>query len=433
MRGGAWVMFGYMASNLIRLFSNLAVAYFLSPVAFGIFAVGMSIQTSLEMITDLGVNASVVREKEGESPTFIRTAWTVQLIRNLLIGCLLLMVAGLALTPLWAAWFADGTVYREPVMPAIIAAIAITVIFNGFRSLGTAVHERRLNFHRVMTLQIASQLSGSVATVSAAMLGCGVWSLVIGMVTNTTISVVGSYLYMRMPRPHLALDRAYLGIIVNYGKWLLVASLLGFITNRGDQLIFGGLLDASQFGLYAVAGIWVFALRSVFSMVSNKLAYPVFSEIARERPDDRTRIYYRLRLMIDLAAVGIFVAIALLAEPVFNILYADRYDGVGAIVKLMSLMVLLLPFNLLSTILLSKGESRRFAVVVIGPALAIVLGVPLVFDWYGFRPAVIVAASANLMSIPVLWAVARDTIRLDFRRELPLLACWLAALVYSLM
>jgi hypothetical protein len=46
------------------------------------------------MFSDFGLNASVIRSARGDDPVFLQTAWTVQILRGVMLWLISVMLAG---------------------------------------------------------------------------------------------------------------------------------------------------------------------------------------------------------------------------------------------------------------------------------------------------------------------------------------------------
>lgn len=112
LKGGVVALSGFGAAQAIRLASNLVMTRLLAPDAFGLMGVTLALQVWIAMMSDLGLDASIVRSKNGEDPKFLATARLLQLARALLIALLLALI-GFALPSLAA----NGPFGRHPFTP----------------------------------------------------------------------------------------------------------------------------------------------------------------------------------------------------------------------------------------------------------------------------------------------------------------------------
>jgi hypothetical protein len=87
----AAVAFGYQA--LLRILSTVLLTRMLEPRVFGVFSVVISILYVVQMFSDLGVRSFDTDTEKTIDPTFLRCCWTVQILRGLVVGFVILVVA----------------------------------------------------------------------------------------------------------------------------------------------------------------------------------------------------------------------------------------------------------------------------------------------------------------------------------------------------
>lgn len=426
LKGGVVALGGFGAAQALRLASNLIMTRLLAPDAFGLMAIVLSFEILIGMLSDLGLDASIVRSKRGEDPAFLATARTMQLVRSLFIALVMVIVA--ATLPFLAAsgMFPEGSVYADPRLPWFMALMALSVAVTGFNAMRVALHNRTLNLVPVIRLELGAQAIGIAATAAGAIAGFGAYALAFGAVIASTAKAGGSHVFLSGPPARFGFNRDHFREIFGYGKWLLVASTLGWLVQRGDQVLFGWLFEATAFGLYSIAVIWIVSARSVVEMVQRRVAYPAMSEVHRDRPQDLTRIYRRMRFVYEAACLGLFAGIVLFADIVIRFLYPDAYSDVAHYLRLLSVSLLLVPYKLLSTVLLTGGDSRRFTIVVATPGIALFGLTPLILDWRGADAAIVFAALTPLLAIPFNWRYAGKFIKVDYARE-----CMMAVIAIS--
>src|SRR5215218_6278937 len=91
--GSAFAIGGHVASQAVRFASNLALQRLLWPEIFGIMALVATFQQGLAMFSDIGIGASIIQHRRGDHPEFLRTAWTLQVIRGMLLWAAAVVVA----------------------------------------------------------------------------------------------------------------------------------------------------------------------------------------------------------------------------------------------------------------------------------------------------------------------------------------------------
>src|SRR5665213_3405929 len=85
LRGTAWTLGAFGVSQGLRLVTNVALARLLAPELFGIMVIVNSIRIGIELISDVGIGQNIVHNTDAEKPDFYNTAWTLQLIRSVVL------------------------------------------------------------------------------------------------------------------------------------------------------------------------------------------------------------------------------------------------------------------------------------------------------------------------------------------------------------
>ena len=85
MRSSAWTIFGFVASQGIRFGSNLILTRLLFPEAFGMMALVTVAMVGLGNFSDIGTGPAIAYNRRGDDPDFLDTAWTLHVIRGVLL------------------------------------------------------------------------------------------------------------------------------------------------------------------------------------------------------------------------------------------------------------------------------------------------------------------------------------------------------------
>ena len=428
--GAAVATVGFGMGQAIRLAGNLIMARFLAPEAFGLMAVAFSIQMWLAMLTDFGINTSVIRSKSSEDPSFLQTAWTLQVCRDLLIAGLFGMV-GFAVLALQAnGGVKAGTIYADPLLPPVMWAICAATVISAFRSIRLPMAQRNIALRRLVAMEISAQLFAIIVMVTAAVAGAGVFALVLGMIASAVFTTIASYVMFEGAASRFGFVRKHFNELFHFGKWLLAASFFGFLINRGDKLLFGYLLSSNAFSIYAIAGIWIAAIETLVATVLQKVAYPALSEISRENPEKLRASYEMFRRAAEGGCLFVFACVFFLSDFAFDLLYPESFAGVAEYMRLLSPMILLLPYRLLFLITLVDGDSRKFTLLTLASGAGFLVITPLAFAVFGAKIAILTVALLPIFSLPIAWRFAARRFSLNAVNEAAPLAAALLVAAY---
>lgn len=415
----------------LRLAGNLVMTRLLLPEAFGLMAIVGTLLAGLTLMSDLGINRSVVRSPEGEMPHYLRVAWVVQAIRGTALAGLVLAVAGL-LAVLAPDIAPPGTVYADPRLPGLVALAALAMLMKGFESPNQFVAMRRMAAGRIAAVNLASQVAGLAAMIGLGLASPTVWALVAGMLAGGAVRLALTHLAFDGPRMAFAWDQRITTELWDFGKWLLGSSALTFVAGHADRLILGALLDTESLGFYTIALMWVQAGRQLIGKLTGSIGFSVFSEVRRSRPGATADIFRRFTRVIDGLCLAGFLAVLFGGPFLIHLLYPASYAPAAALMPLLGVLVLSSRFDTLGMLVLSEGNSQAMLSTSALRAAALCLALPLAFMQFGIAGALLATALSPLAAAPLLIARARPVLKGRVGIDLVWLAAIpaLAALIY---
>jgi O-antigen/teichoic acid export membrane protein len=432
---GVWRFGGVGAQQAIRLAGNLLMTRLLVPEAFGLVAVVASLQAGLVMMTDVGVQQSVIRSAKGEDARFLRTAWTFNLLKFLLVALGMTLLGAVVMAAQQAFDLGD-TIYADSVLGPLLMAWSLTLASRGFISINVKLAERRLAVGRVVLLELFEKALSVAAMIAFALVEPSVWALFWGALIGTAAHAALSHVVLPGPRMGFLLDRAHAAEIWRFGKWLIGSSIFGFLARQGDRFILGALLAPADFGLYAVARLWIDAAGDAILKITGPLNYAAIGEVSRRERGGLAGAFAKLRIIQFLICLAPFAGVVLLGREAIDLLYAPDYHKVGFYLTLLAPLPLLYMYLPLHFLILNWGDSRMIATVTALRFAAIVTALPLAYYLFGVAGAVLAAALNNAWGAPRQIALGARLTPMSRRRELATLAAvvagggavaWLAA------
>jgi O-antigen/teichoic acid export membrane protein len=352
----------------------------------------------IQMFSDFGIGASIVREREGEDPTFLDTAWTIQILR----GIALWLAACLAALP-----FADF--YGEAALRTLLPVVGLSAIVGGFNSTALFTHQRRLTIGRLTTIDLGSYSVGVILMLSWAWLSPSVWALVAGSMLTAAVKMAASHLWLERRKHRLALDARALESLFRFGRWIFLSTILTFLLQQGDRAALGRLLDIGALGVYSIALLWSRSAIEVMLRLNQRVVFPVYSQFARSRPEDLRRRVRRTRLILLGAFLPPLWVLAICGELLIGLLYDPRYAEAGWILCILASGAVATVVSVSQgSILLAKGDSLRFMLLQITRGTLMVGGM-----WIGWKAAELAGlvsgiALSRFLDYPMLaWSVRR--------------------------
>lgn len=312
-RASIWAILGFGAAQVLRLATNLILTRLLLPEAFGLMALATIAIQGLSFVTDIGITASIIQNKRGNTSGFLNTAWIIGIIRGLLITIVVLLLS----VPF-------SLFYQEPQLIAIVSALGLTAFFMGFRSTIITLAHRNLFIGRLTALELGCQVMSISAMVIWAWISPSVWALVAGNLLNAFGYAVFSHFIYPNQRVRCQFNPVYAREIFRFGKWMFLTSTLTFLASQIDRLTLAKMASLHLVGIYSIGFMWAFVLLQLVQAWTGRVMLPLASASLRATEGDQPNLlaYRRYLVFLSAIAVGLFGG---LFPPIFRMLYTPVY------------------------------------------------------------------------------------------------------------
>jgi O-antigen/teichoic acid export membrane protein len=259
-----------------------------------------------------------------------------------------------------------------------------------------------------------------------------IWALVAGGVGAALARAVLSHVWLPGVDNRWEWDRSAVHEVIQFGKWIFIASILGFLVNSGDRLLLGGLVSSSILGFYSIASLISSSLEGILSKIMGDVSFPAFSEVVRDRRSDLQRTYYQF--LGPIGAVAYFSAgfFMTFGQTLIHLLYDRRYEQVGWMLELVSAVLLTIPFRLATQSFLALGMPKLQSHIILVRLVFLFVATPVAFHFFGLVGALIAIVVSHFTSIPIVIFYNLRFGLFNLRKESYLLLFVVAGLVAGL-
>jgi O-antigen/teichoic acid export membrane protein len=413
----AWAGSGHVTGQLLRLAANLVLARLLMPEAFGIMSVIAALMAALYLFSDIGTSISVVQSKRGTDEDFLNTAWTLQVIRGVILwlaGSTISLLIGLGQS---LHWFKEGTVYADARLPPLLAVACLATILGGLASINISLAERQMNLKRLTLIELLSQAFGAMVMVVGAWITGSIWFLVIGNLAQGVLRTSLSHAVLHGTRARLRLEGPAVRELLGTAKWILLSSVLGFIAANGDRFLLGGIIDSATMGIYSIALGLAGIVASSISMLYSKVVFPSLSEVVRSHSAELGRVYQKFQAIADIAIGTLAGFLFMMSHLIVDVLYDDRYLLAGHVFAVLCIGSLGERFRVVEQMYLALGRTSLVAYSMAPRVIVLGLGIPLGHASWGLDGALAAIVLSQFSHWPLaIWF--RSTLGLNrFMRD----------------
>lgn len=418
LNAGTWTLISYAFSYAFRLGSNLLMTRLLLPEMFGVMAIAMMVLVGLALFSDVGLKPSVVQNRRGDDPLFLNTAWVIQIARGAVLCSGAVIISSLIALAGQFGLIPHGSVYADPDLPYVIAALSLFSLISGFDSTKSLQASRNLQLAKLTRIDVGSQVVGFVVTVSYAIAFPSIWALVAGTLASAATRTVLTHLSLPGVRNHFAWDRAAYAEIMRFGKWIFLSSVLFFIASNGDRMLLGALIDPTSLGTYSIAFLIFSSIDQVLTKIIVDVSFPALSEVVRGNRAGLRAAYYRFHIAIASGAYFCAGALVFSGNTLISLLYDRRYGQAGWILEILALALFAQPFRTATQTFLALGMARIYFRLHTIRIVTLFIALPAGFYLWGLEGAVYGIVLSYFSSLPWVIRYAATADLFDWKKEL---------------
>lgn len=375
MKGSLWTLGGYGVSQVIRLLSSLILARLLFPEAFGLMALVNVFMQGLEMLSDIGLGPSIIQNKRGTEPRFLHTAWTLQILR----GLLLWLVSCALAKP--AALFFGAHDPLAAQLTTVLPVAGLMALLGGFSSTALYTLNKKMEMRKLTALALVPQVITLIVSILWAVLDRSVWAIVAGGLAGSLGRLILSHLFNDGPRDRLGWDREAAQELEKFGRWVFFSTVVSFLASNLDRVVLGRLLTLGELGLYSIGMTFARVATQVSTRLTNTVVFPLLAKY-QDKPDRLLAFAARARGSVLWAGGALCAGFAIFAPTFFGLLYDERYAGAGRISQWLAVYVWTWILNAtIDRIPLALGRPRALFTANLAGAFGMVLA------WLGYQIA----------------------------------------------
>ena len=307
----AWKVFERSGNALIQLVVQIVMARLIAPEQFGALAIMLVFVNVGNVIVQSGLNTALVRAPYADDDDFTTVFWM-----SLAISLILLLLV-FAISPIVAAY------YNMPDLEWPLRILSLLLVINAFNSVQIARVSRDLEFRKVFFATLASVIMSGFAGVAAAMLGWGLWALVIQQLMNRAVNCVAlSFQVSWKPSFVFRIDRAY--ELFSFGWKLLASGLIEVGYQSLSDLIIGKQFSTAQLGFVSQGKHYPQALGSMLDGAIQPVMLSAVAHVQNDLPSVKRLVRRALKTSTYLI-MPCMTLFALVAEPVVRLLLGEQW------------------------------------------------------------------------------------------------------------
>lgn len=341
-RNVSWMGTSELANRILRLGATITLARFLSPHDYGLAAIVLAFKEFAIIFTlKSGINVKLIQANEKELSILSNTSYWL-----LWIFCLAVFTVQCLIALPIALLYKD----TQLIIPICIAGIEY--LFFPFFVVQMALINRENRFKVVALASTLQSLVGNVSTALLAVLGFGMWAIIIPGIISTPIwFLVAQKAHSWRPDGQFTLH--HWQEVIRFSKSVIGLELLDKTRANLDYLLVGSFLGISALGTYYFA---FNAGLGISLNIINVLIWPLLAHLCAVRDSlEQLRNRYFSSLKTIVSIVIPFVLFQALLAPIYvPIIFGQKWIDAVPIMILICLSAIPRPFALAAGSLLTS-------------------------------------------------------------------------------
>jgi O-antigen/teichoic acid export membrane protein len=419
--GTIWIVIAFGGGQILRLAANIALAALLFEEAFALMAIVSAVMMGLAMFSDIGLKPSVVQNPRGDEPFFLQTAWTLQVLR----GLVLFIFAVILAWPMARIYGANDPIAKELIW--LIPLVAFGAITDGLQSSRMLSAARQMDIASVTKIEMLVQFSNAVLMVGLAWYLRSVYALAFAGLASSALRLWLSYALLPGSPEKFRLDRDAVRAIFKFGKWIFLSTLISFLAIQIDRVLLAAIFPLAEVGVYSIAASLALMVTVLNGALQSAIVFPWYSRML-DKGVPLQDAFKRTRIPLLVVITFLVALLVNGASSFFELAYDHRYVKGGDFLPVLAVGVW---FSSLSGIygsaFLAMGKSQWIAKVsaIKVSVFLLFLLVYLQFD-YSIEMAVLAVLSAEVIATATSqylgWKVGLRNLRVEIMLLFLLLA-----------
>ena len=326
-----WKFFERAGYQVIQLVIQVVLAWILTKEDFGALTIITVFVNVGNVIVQSGLNTALVQDPDVTEDDYSTVMWL-----SLAISFVLYAIVFVA-APAVAAF------YEMPQLEWPLRVLSLILIVSALTGVQVARVQRNLQFRIIFVSTMAAVVASGITGIGSALLGAGLWALVIQQLTYYLVNCVMLFIQTRWsPRRVFSLERAK--TLFGFGWKLLVSGLLDTGFTSMSDLIIGKQFSAETLGVYGQGKRYPSAL----GYMLDGAIQPVMLAAVSHVQDNLEQVKALVRRALKTSTFLIFPAMTLFAvaaEPTVHLILGEKWMDCVPFLQMYCFIYALLPIH----------------------------------------------------------------------------------------
>lgn len=321
--GVKWTTISKVTTAVVGVLRLSILTRFLERSDFGIVSIVTLVLGLTQTFSDLGFGSAIMHKLDISRKEFSSLYW----IQSIIYFVLYVVIA--SFSPLIARF------YDTEILSILLPIALLDLLFSGVGRLYGAVLQKNFEFKTMALRNIISAVLSFIIAVVLAILGAGVYSLIISTLFHTLMANVWNLIagQKQMKLQFVVQIKENIPLI-KIGLYQTGTNIVDYLSSKMDVLLIGRFLNMDVLGVYGLAKELLVKIITII----NTIAVSVTTPILAVKQNDKKQLgnaYNKTIHYLTLVTFPIVMAVLVLSRPLVLLLYGANFiEAAGLIVIL---------------------------------------------------------------------------------------------------
>ena len=379
-----WKFLERFGVYFVQFAVSIVLARILGPERYGSIAIVNIFIAFATVFVQNGLNSAIIQKKSLDMQEVSSVFYINIILATFLYGCLFI----------GAPFIAD--MYDTPQLCTVLRVLGLILLPCSVTTIQTAMIEKTFRFKKLFFCSFTAVILSGTAGIVAAVMGMGVWALVIQQMVYRVCVMLALLIAQRwFPKPYISWTKAK--PLMRFGWKILLAALIDVGYKNARELIIGWKYGKEDLAHYDKGKRFPEMLVSNVNGSIQSVLLPKLSVHQDDKPAVK-KIVKRVIKTTSFFIVPMMVGFALVAEPVIDVLLGDEWRFCVPYLRWFCLAYAFWPLHTANLqAITATGHSNYVLILEI---IKKAMGIAIIFATIWFGPLVMAAgyAASSLVS-----------------------------------
>lgn len=329
--GMIWTFMDTVVARGTTIVASILLARLLSPRDFGLMGMIYIFTSISSALIDSGLTSSLIRDNNVDDDDYNTVFWS-----NIVFSFLIYLIL-FFLSPYIAIF------YEEELLINVIRVYSLIFIFGSLVAVQIAILSKKLEFKKLMLLNLPGVIIGSLVGIIFAYLDFQYWSIIVMQLSTQGIYVLFVW-FTAMWTPKFFFSRSTFKKHFNFGYKIALISIFSTFFDNIYNVMIGKFYSVNQLGQFDRARTFNNYPVGILTSIITKVSYPLLSNIQ----DDKSLMHSAYKKIIQLTffiSLPLMAFLSVVSYPLIILVLGNEWQSAAVFFQILCAAGVLYPLN----------------------------------------------------------------------------------------